>query len=147
MSQVLEQLELTVGAFGQDRRAERLHNLLDSHGLVGELVLCRTVSIVSKRTRLEYRARIRTHHTSPKAPMPTGCKSVYLAQYQYTTSFLARIYCTAAATGGGPCVSAYLLVISNVVPKIWARTNSAILQVDAQMLGPGWSLCASRCAV
>lgn len=80
--------------------------------------------------------------------MPTGCKSVYLAQYQYMTSFLARTYSTAAAAGGGPCVSAYLLVISNVVPKIWARTNSAILLVDAQISSPGWFLlCASRRAV
>lgn len=38
MPQVLEKLQLTVRAFGEDRRAEGLHNLLDGDILVGELV-------------------------------------------------------------------------------------------------------------
>jgi hypothetical protein len=42
MSQVLQELQLAVGALGQDRCAERLHDLLDSNSLVCELVLCRT---------------------------------------------------------------------------------------------------------
>lgn len=37
---MLEQLELTVGALGQDRGAERLHDLLDGDILVGKLVSC-----------------------------------------------------------------------------------------------------------
>ena len=42
MSQVLQELQLAVGTLGQDRCAERLHDLLDSDGLVCELILCRT---------------------------------------------------------------------------------------------------------
>jgi len=42
MPQVLQQLQFTVGTLGQDRCAERLHDLLDSNGLVCELILCRT---------------------------------------------------------------------------------------------------------
>jgi len=41
MSQVLQELQFAVGTLGQDRCAERLHDLLDSDGLVCELVLCR----------------------------------------------------------------------------------------------------------
>ena len=42
MPQMLQELQLAVGAFGKDRCAERLHDLLDSNSLVCELVLCRT---------------------------------------------------------------------------------------------------------
>lgn len=45
--------------------------------------------------------------------MPTGCRSVYLDERQSWKG----------ATRGAP----HLLVISNVVPKICARTNSAML--------------------
>lgn len=47
VSQVLEQLQLAVGALRQDRSAERLHDLLDRHGLAGELILRRTASPMS----------------------------------------------------------------------------------------------------
>lgn len=47
MPQVLEQLQLAVGALRQDRSAEGLHDLLDRHGLAGELVLRRTGSPMS----------------------------------------------------------------------------------------------------
>lgn len=40
MSQMLEELQLTVGSLGQDRCAERLHNLFDGDGLPSKLVLC-----------------------------------------------------------------------------------------------------------
>jgi hypothetical protein len=39
--EMLEELQLAVCALRQDRSAEWLHNLLDSHGLAGELVLRR----------------------------------------------------------------------------------------------------------
>lgn len=42
---------------------------------------------------------------------------------QYSCSLAIR------APLGSVCSAAYLDVISNVVPKIWARTNSAILRV------------------
>ena len=45
--------------------------------------------------------------------MPTGCKSVYLVMRQSDSSAFSKY-------------PVYLLVISKVVPKIWARTNSAI---------------------
>lgn len=40
--EVLQQFQFTVSALGQDWRRERLHDLLDRHGLSGELVLCGT---------------------------------------------------------------------------------------------------------
>lgn len=45
--QVLKQLQLAVGALREDRSAERLHDLLDRHGLAGELVLRRAEFSVS----------------------------------------------------------------------------------------------------
>jgi hypothetical protein len=37
--EMLEELQFAVGALRQDRSAEGLHDLLDSHGLAGELIL------------------------------------------------------------------------------------------------------------
>lgn len=43
MSQVFQQLELSVGSLGQDWGAERLHDLLDGDILVCELIAGRAV--------------------------------------------------------------------------------------------------------
>ena len=74
---MLEELELAVGAFAENGGAKGLHDLLDCDGRRGELILCGTVCSVSflKSTCASIRT---THQTSPKAPMPTGCKSEYL---------------------------------------------------------------------
>lgn len=48
VSQMLQELQLAVGTLGQDRCAERLHDLLDSDGLACELVLCRTAGFVRR---------------------------------------------------------------------------------------------------
>lgn len=47
MSEVLQELQLSVGSLGQDGRAERLHNLLDGHGLAGKLIFGRAGSMTS----------------------------------------------------------------------------------------------------
>jgi hypothetical protein len=39
---VLEKFQLAISAFGEDRRAEGLHDLLDSDGCACELILCGT---------------------------------------------------------------------------------------------------------
>ena len=39
---VLKKFQLAIGAFGEDRRAEGLHDLLDSNGCACELILCGT---------------------------------------------------------------------------------------------------------
>lgn len=116
MTQVLEELQFSVCALRQDRSAERFHDLLDSHSLTGKLILCgamrpgiRDLSVV-----LAWNTK---YQTSPKAPIPTGCRSVYLFERQHCT--IPRDYTEAELE--------YLLVISKVVPKIWARTNSAMM--------------------
>lgn len=75
------------------------------------------------------------YQTSPKAPIPTGWRSVYLWINSVSISILET-------TDKQPCEKhgrfpAYLFVISNVVPNIWARTNSAILywSITAPNLG------------
>ena len=79
VAQMLEELQLAVCALGQNGCAERLHDLLDCDRRRGELILCGTVCIVSNVSSGASRYTIWTHQTSPKAPMPTGCKSEYLA--------------------------------------------------------------------
>ena len=78
MPQVFKQLELAVGTLRKDGSAKRLHNLLNRHRLASELILCRATRHPS--TTPFFRSIIVpwTHQTSPKAPMPTGCRSVYL---------------------------------------------------------------------
>jgi len=121
MLQMLEQFQLTVCSLGQDGCAERLHDLLHRHSLPCELILRRA--------------------TLPSVLMPYPmCLSLLL------TTQARRLPCPPAAS---PCtwtsismcpaphpststrylLHAYLLVISNVVPKICARTNSAIVSV------------------
>lgn len=43
MSEMLEQLQLSVGTLGQDRGAEGLHDLLDRDRLAGQLVSRRAI--------------------------------------------------------------------------------------------------------
>ena len=40
VSKMFEQLELSVGSFGEDGCREGLHDLLDGDGLLRQLVLC-----------------------------------------------------------------------------------------------------------
>lgn len=65
MPQMLQKLQLAVGALGKDRCAERLHDLLDSDSLVGKLVLGRTGALLG--TILLATMNI-AHQTRPKAP-------------------------------------------------------------------------------
>ena len=43
MTQVFEEFQFSVCALREDRSAERFHDLLDSHSLTGELILCGTM--------------------------------------------------------------------------------------------------------
>ena len=56
MAQVLEQLELSVSPFRQNRCAERLHDLLDSDGLASQLIARR-----ADRSRIPVSMRKRSH--------------------------------------------------------------------------------------
>ena len=58
--------------------------------------------------------------------MPTGCRSVYLCNVN-----------DGHQDRGG--VLPHLLVISNVVPKIWARTNSAMVKSGCNVAVAGAS--------
>ena len=77
--------------------------------------------------------------------MPTGCKSVYLPRNQSVCLSLV---------GGVSGPVSHLLVISKVVPKICARTNSAIfvgmIGLDQfrcwvrMRMAVGWRWCRSQ---
>lgn len=87
---MLEQLQFTIGSLGQDRRAEGLHNLLHGHRLSGELILCRTAQVLDPISldcgylSISSGWKDVAYQTRPNAPMPTGCKSVYLREHQYS---------------------------------------------------------------
>lgn len=83
MAEVLEQLELTIGSFRQDWGAKGFHDLLDSDRLVGELVFCRTTIVSSQFPTVN--PSMMSYQTRPNAPMPTGCRSVYLYQGERTS--------------------------------------------------------------
>ena len=118
MLKMLQELQLSIRPLRQDRRAERFHNLLHRHRLSGELILGRAVFAASDSPLEEFDDLV-AHQTSPKAPIPTGCRSVYLA----AISLFASAYTISE-------LLSHLLVISNVVPKICARTNSAFPSVS-----------------
>jgi len=94
VSQMLKKLQFAVCSFGQDGGAEGLHNLLDCHGLAGELVFRRT-ALMSVFGR--HAAQWQTYQTRPKAPMPTGCRSVYLQQTSVQRVLGAQAGCCAPA--------------------------------------------------
>jgi hypothetical protein len=83
---MLEEFQLAVGSFGEDRGGKGLHDLLDRHRLLGELVFGGAVILISIPTvfvlYLFLLASPLTYQTRPNAPMPTGCRSVYLIDGQ-----------------------------------------------------------------
>jgi len=94
---MLEEFELAVGAFREDRRAEGFHNLLDGDGCACELVFCRTEQGIwsgcggdkeSVERGIPYKAKCAFKRGERRAggmkderddgPMPTGWRSTYL---------------------------------------------------------------------
>jgi hypothetical protein len=128
MFQMLQQLQFPVCSLGQDRGAEGLHDLLDGHALPGELVFGgagRRESVYAapqEVIRRDIRTRQDRMHPFPPAGGQSTCGS---------NQFLVG-----HNTGASPPQSpAYLDVISKVVPKIWARTNSAMMEGRGDCVG------------
>jgi hypothetical protein len=123
MLEVLEQLQLTVRPLREHGSAEGLHNLLDGDILAGKLVFrgAGKEALVSIPMPFYFIYLLyffpgedtNTYQTKPKAPMPTGWRSEYLVEISQP-DFPVHNFLS------------YLEVISKVVPKIWARTNSAM---------------------
>lgn len=90
--EMLEQLELTIRSFGEYGRAEGLHYLFNGDILVRKLVASGTAWAgsaqkgcgASEGKSMERRG---TYQTRPKAPMPTGWRSEYLAKRQHGKKF------------------------------------------------------------
>lgn len=118
MSEVLEQLELTIGSLGKDGCAEGLHDFLDGDILVRELI-----ARGASRGQFRLVQFSRLHHS------PNETKSSHAHRLQVRVSILriSRVFCPSREA------APYLEVISNVVPKIWARTNSAMMTVSERV--------------
>ena len=84
-------------------------------------------------TAVPKRVEFFAHQTKPNAPIPTGCKSVYLVKLVNAWACDVKGVAVTASKGGvfSFFLYSYLLVISKVVPKIWARTNSAMVGMEA----------------
>jgi hypothetical protein len=136
MPQVLEEFEFAVCAFRQNRGAEGFHNLLHSDGLAGQLV---------SRGALRHRwsvSQISIALTGDDGKLPDKTKSAHshrleirvsggeLAAVSFLPSFPPPLFISPPSfhnINSERKEKSYRLVISKVVPKIWARTNSAIL--------------------
>jgi hypothetical protein len=68
-----------------------------------------------------------SYQTRPNAPIPTGWRSEYLQHQSVSDREQHRSISSASP--------AYLDVISKVVPKIWARTNSAMMEGRSDCVG------------
>jgi hypothetical protein len=117
MSEVLQELEFSIGSFGEDGGRERLHDLLDRDRLACQLIFRRALPRVSKAHGFVPEMTL----TRPGQRLP--CPRVAGRCILVTVSPILPFSLFALE----PDHSVYLLVISKVVPKIWARTNSAIL--------------------
>lgn len=76
--EVLQELQLSICPLRQDWCAERLHYLLNCNILAGELIFGRAVRVHQNFTIQLSPGGRSSYQTSPKAPIPTGCKSEYL---------------------------------------------------------------------
>lgn len=131
MFQMLQQLQFTVCSLGQDWRAEGLHNLLHSDALVGEVVFGGAVHKYKHQS-----APCISHGRGERLIIiPDQAKSAHPNRLEIRVSAQKELAIAVAKRGhskrrfnslveGYP---AYLDVISKVVPKIWARTNSAMM--------------------
>lgn len=92
VADVLQQLQLPVGPLAQHRCRERLHDLLDGDGGVGELIFGRTGGEregvkernSSARARGQAKRRERgTNQTRPKAPIPVSGKKKHQRRFEW----------------------------------------------------------------
>lgn len=120
--QMLEQFQFSVRPLRQNRCAERLHYLLYSHGLSCKLILGRAMcSLVQISTSPPCNLRTIRAQRLPCPLAADRCICARQSSLPRLCVLLPRCIRSLATN---------LLVISNVVPKIWARTNSAIVKDD-----------------
>jgi hypothetical protein len=119
VTEMLEQLQLSVGSLRQDRRAEWLHDLLDRHGLAGQLVARRATGEVFRLAGVSLQRDIQNQNIPDE---PEGSHAHRLEVR------IPKKQISAKESMAGQRARANRLVISKVVPKIWDRTNSAILK-------------------
>lgn len=94
MFEMLEELELAIGALGEDRRAKRLHDLLYGHGLPCELVLGGAACPLMSMTR---------------PPARTGTNSTLTIQDRMLPCRPAAGRCICARSAPARCPPAQLL--------------------------------------
>lgn len=142
MLQMLQELQFSVCPLRQDGCAEGLHDLLDGDALVGELVFRGAAHENAHLSATLHRQDPEPHvprgemevpyQTRPNAPIPTGWRSEYLRAVKLAFWSHQKAFPSVAdwlwRVGGR--FAAHLDVISKVVPKIWARTNSAMVGTE-----------------
>jgi hypothetical protein len=114
---MLQELKLTICSFRKHGRAEGFHDLLDGNSLAGELIFSRAVPL-RQLTILFNAASSRVQIPDEPECTHTDGLQVGVPDRRSINHFRRKRLNVA-----------HLLVISNVVPKIWALTNSAILTI------------------
>jgi len=128
--EVLQELELTVCSLRQDRSAKWLHDLLHGDGLAGELILGRAVWLSGHDSQGGEAASSTVPDKTERAHahgLQVGVPSIMSVQRRRIVELSLP----------------YLLVISKVVPNIWARTNSAMVTAFGRYTEVRWK-CGGR---
>jgi len=117
MAQMFEKFQFTIRPLRQYRGAERFHDLLDRNRLSGKLILSRAVESAAVRmcetTAMAMEAdRQHTRRDRRHPSRRAGDQCICRGRREHAINTSEEL--------------AYRLVISKVVPKIWARTNSAM---------------------
>jgi len=128
--EVLQELELTVCSLRQDRSAKWLHDLLHGDGLAGELILGRAVWLSGHDSQ---------GGEAASSTVPDKTERAHAYGLQVGVSEVLYQHPSARRSSG----SKYLLVISKVVPNIWARTNSAMVTAFGRYTEVRWK-CGGR---
>jgi len=126
MLQMLQQLQFSVCSLGQDGCAERLHDLLDCDILSRETIFSRAMHPPSV-----FRQRLLSQKGFIFVPNETKCAHAHRLEIRVPVykREIMRAKGGAELGAGLPRGCTYLDVISKVVPKICARTNSAIVKI------------------
>lgn len=136
MAEMFQQLQLPISALGQHGSAEGLHDLLDRDWLGSQLVFRRTISMAS---RLAHKPRDGSScDTGCNIPDQSECTHSHWLQFRIPKSRVSSEH-TARGCASPASRTANRLVISKVVPKIWARTNSAMMKESADTATRRWN--------
>lgn len=132
MAEMLEQLQLPVGSLGQNGGTEGLHDFFNRHWLCSQLVFGRAVVLMALLACTLGLGVVLcdTGYNIPDQSEGTHSHRLQfrIPRNQVSTNIPLDAPAKAPIVNIAEQGIANRLVISKVVPKIWARTNSAMME-------------------